>query len=476
MKILRDSNHPLARYRLFRKVCSFLSSVKSRLLSDLHHSKLSSSFFVSLLTRLTSNHSHEEWNIGGCLLAYCPKDQIMAVLSRWSLKRFEQLDRSSVLYATLCRSHPDLLIELIRADLEHHKEDQSQLAKYFREKSSAFTSIAKRETKRFARLALDYLHLLDASRRFLPAVIQQLQKDFFRRAPDEMIEMIGIAASIERGVVQQQSSWNEDGQAMYQLILPSSFPIEHYVQLFLRLYQQWSAEHLVALLQLLLTPNLKEVSMHQIKKQEEWFVKIIVEQHLGKEKFIADLIKYGKEPSLTHLAAYPQFTSPVAMQLIKEAEQNGLVENSRRLTLLQYRQFDDQVFEEFLALFRKTNSDVRQRAQNYSLLLRCAHAAQNPSLMSKVLLYFQKKLLNDQLLVLESFLDSLVEFNRRFVLETLPANLPVIRSIFDLALNHLQESSSIRRTSINYAMDLLRIMEHQPNEQVHNFALELIDK
>ena len=48
--------------------------------------------------------------------------------------------------------------------------------------------------------------------------------------------------------------------------------------------------------------------------------------------------------------------------LIKQEELNVLVESKRRLNLLQYRLSDDQVFDELLSLFKKTNSDVRQRA------------------------------------------------------------------------------------------------------------------
>ena len=400
----------------------------------------------------------------------------MPILSRWSVKRFEQLDRSSVLHAKLLRFHPDLMIELIRADLEHIKEDQDQLRKYFRENGSAFTSIAERETKRFARLVIDYLHLVDKSHRYLPYVVEQLRTEFFRRAPDEMIEMIGIAGSIERGQVQYAPSWGGNGQPFDQFIFPSSFSIEHYVELFFQLYQQWSAEHLFALLELMLTRNRKDLSIYQLNKQEQWFVKIVVEQRLGKEKFLGDLIKYGGESSLELLAAYPQFTLPLVVHLIKQEEQNGLVETKRRLNLLQYRLLDDQVFDEFLSLFKKTNSDVRQRAQNYSLLLRCAHSTQNPALMTKVLLYFQKKLLNDQLLVLELFLDQLTDLDRRFHLQTLPENLEIVRSIFDLALNHLQESSSVRKTCIDYAIALLQATEYHSNESVRNFAIDLIDK
>ena len=96
--------------------------------------------------------------------------------------------------------------------------------------------------------------------------------------------------------------------------------------------------------------------------------------------------------------------------------------------------------------------------------------------MSKELLYFQKKLLNDQLLVLECFLHQLSRFDRRFPLQTLPANLPVNCSIFNLALNDLQESSDVRRMSVDYAMDLLRTAEYHPNEQIRNFDLEVINK
>ena len=171
LRTLLDSNQLLSPVGFFSNACLFISSVKHRLLRDLHHAKLSPWFFANLTTRLTSNHSHEEWNLDGHLLVDCPKDQIMAMLSRRSLKCFEQLDRSSVLYAKLRRSLSDLLIELIRADLEHLKEDQDQLRKYFPKRSSAFHPIAIRELKGFARLVIDYLFLLDTFHRFLPDVI-----------------------------------------------------------------------------------------------------------------------------------------------------------------------------------------------------------------------------------------------------------------------------------------------------------------
>ena len=96
--------------------------------------------------------------------------------------------------------------------------------------------------------------------------------------------------------------------------------------------------------------------------------------------------------------------------------------------------------------------------------------------MTKVLLFFQKALLNAQLLVLESLLGQLTDLDRRFHLQTLPENVEIIRSIFDLALNHLQESSSIERTNVRYGIYLLQTTEHHPNEQVQDFATELIGK
>ncbi|CAF3665730.1 unnamed protein product [Rotaria sp. Silwood1] len=78
--------------------------LKHQILKDLHRIdclKKSSSFFYDLACHLTESNNHEQYNIDAYLLPFCKYDQIIDLLSRWSLKRVEQISLISAFYLKL---------------------------------------------------------------------------------------------------------------------------------------------------------------------------------------------------------------------------------------------------------------------------------------------------------------------------------------------------------------------------------------
>ncbi|CAF3107678.1 unnamed protein product, partial [Rotaria sp. Silwood2] len=51
----------------------------------------------------------------------CRTDQIIDLLSRWSLKRLEQIDSTSAFYSKLILYQPRIVIHLIKGDLNEKK-------------------------------------------------------------------------------------------------------------------------------------------------------------------------------------------------------------------------------------------------------------------------------------------------------------------------------------------------------------------
>ncbi|CAF0878581.1 unnamed protein product [Didymodactylos carnosus] len=60
-------------------------------------------------------------------------DQILDLLSRWSIKRFEPIDSSSLLRSKLICYQPLIVIHLIKEDLNEKKGNEKKLSKYFQD-------------------------------------------------------------------------------------------------------------------------------------------------------------------------------------------------------------------------------------------------------------------------------------------------------------------------------------------------------
>lgn len=172
--------------------------MKNQILEYLHRIdclKKSPTFFYNLIESL----GHDQSNLDAHLLPFCSKDQIFHLLSRWSIQRFEQIPSPSLFRSKLIHHQAGLVVQLIRSDLNERKGNQTKLLDYFRENNRLFAVLARREAKAVCRLTIDYLNQLENHQRLLPNFLQSNQKYFFKKIPEEMIELITIAGSNEPG-------------------------------------------------------------------------------------------------------------------------------------------------------------------------------------------------------------------------------------------------------------------------------------
>ncbi|CAF4820257.1 unnamed protein product [Rotaria sp. Silwood1] len=456
--------------------------LKHQILKDLHRIdclKKSSSFFYDLACHLTESNNHEQYNIDAYLLPFCKYDQIIDLLSRWSLKRFEQIDLTSAFYCKLIRYQPLIIIHLMKADLNEYKNDYEKFSNYFNKKYKTFDLIAKKEPKELLNLTIEYLNQLEKHKRFLPYFIHCNDTYFFEKCPEEMIQIITIIASNQPGQMKYTSSWNNEGYDFSSLQIPRSFSIENYVRLFLALYDtcRWSSNYTIGIFQYILQSPEQPLTLNRLKKQKKWLIDIVVEKHIGKELFLRKLLKEGNKDTLQLFQMYPDFTTPLSIHILSQSERDIAVDDKERLSFLRYQLMTQETFDKFLSLFKKTGSDVNQRVINYQLLLECAIST-NEQYVKIVLEWIEKRFTNEQLNVIESFLSKLTSYSMRFNLEYLSNNINSIQTIIDIAINHLQQSSYTLQIIVNYGMFLLRSVEQHPNKQrkeiIQQFAKKII--
>ncbi|CAF1012073.1 unnamed protein product [Rotaria sp. Silwood1] len=348
-----------------------LKILKNKILKDLHRVdclKKSSSFYYDLACHLTESNNHDQYNIDAYLVPFCKYDQIIDLLSRWSLKRVEQI-----------------------SDLNENKNDYEKFSNYFHENNKIFDLIAKKEPKGLMNLTIEYLNQLEKHKRFLPYFIHCQMK--------------------------HTSSWCNEGFDFSSLQIPRSFSIENYVRLFLALYDtcKWSSNHTIRIFEYIL-----ENRQQALK---------------------------GNEDSLRPFQMYPEFTTPLSIHILSQYERNG------------------------------TSSNVDQRIINYPLFLQCAIST-NEQYVKQVLEWIEKRFTNEQLNVIESFLNKLTSYNMRFNLEYLSNNINSIQTIIDIAINHLQQSTYTLQIILSYGIFLLRSVEQHPNKQrkeiIQQFAKKII--
>ncbi|CAF5052205.1 unnamed protein product, partial [Rotaria sp. Silwood1] len=208
-----------------------------------------------------------------------------------------------------------------------------------------------------------------------------------------------------------------EGFDFSSLQIPRSFSIENYVRLFLALYDtcKWSSNHTIRIFEYIL-----ENRQQALK---------------------------GNEDSLRPFQMYPEFTTPLSIHILSQYERNG------------------------------TSSNVDQRIINYPLFLQCAIST-NEQYVKQVLEWIEKRFTNEQLNVIESFLNKLTSYNMRFNLEYLSNNINSIQTIIDIAINHLQQSTYTLQIILSYGIFLLRSVEQHPNKQrkeiIQQFAKKII--
>ncbi|CAF4091004.1 unnamed protein product, partial [Adineta steineri] len=295
------------------------------------------------------------------------------------------------------------------------------------------------------------------------------------------IELMAIVASNQPGVIKYQSTWSNDGHELGSFSLPRSFSIKNNVELFSVLYDKcnWSSYDISRTLVYMLNNDKLKSNLNNIKKERKWFIDIVINKHIGKDIFIERLKKEGDESILKLLELYPELTTPLSVHLISQLEKKGIVEAKERFSLICYQTMTDEIFNEFLSLFKQTSSDINRRYENYPLFFQCAVSTNGES-VKKVLQWIEKRLTNEALLIIEEFLRKVKSANDKFQLEMLPNNFESIENIIDLALNHLEQSVRTLEIIIGYGILLLQRAEHYRNKtrrkRILGFATSIIKK
>lgn len=153
-----------------------------------------------MASRLTETNNYVRYNIAAHTIPFCTKEQILNLFSRWSIKRLEQIDRTSAFYSKLVRYQPSIIIHLVKEDLNEIKINKDKFSKYFTENLNLFQLIYKKVPKELIHLAIQYLNQLEKHQRLLPEVIYRNQKYFFKKVPEQFIELITIVGSTQPGL------------------------------------------------------------------------------------------------------------------------------------------------------------------------------------------------------------------------------------------------------------------------------------
>ncbi|CAM4750560.1 unnamed protein product [Rotaria magnacalcarata] len=457
---------------------------KHKILDNLHRIdclKKSSSFFYNLACRLTESYHHDQYNLDAHLVPFCSKDQILNLLSRWSIERLEQIDSSSLFRSRLIHYQPLIIIHLIQCDLNEKRINNEKFSNYFHENNRLLSLLAGKQAKAILRLTIEYMNQLEKHKRLLPYFIELNQKNLFKKVPDEMIELFTIVASNQPGTIKYQTPWNAEGSDLYSFAFPRSFSVDHYIRLFFALYDtcKWSANHTIRLFHCMLECSKRYSGLYSSRKRRKWLLDIVINERIGKELFIDKLLKEGNEETLLLFEEYTEITTPLSLYLISQYETNKTVSTRRRLSLIRYQLMTKDIFDQFLTLFYQTNSNVKQREQNYLLFLQCA-VSTNDEQVKNVLQWIQKRCTNERLAIIENFLDSLSRYNNRFHLKILPNNFEIIEAIIELAINHLQKTAYTLQIIVNYGILLLQRVEYHRNkeekEKIQTFACKIIKR
>lgn len=443
--------------------------------------KKSSSFFKDIIIKLTETFNPNEYNINAHLIPFCNKDQILKIFSQWSFKSLEQFNLKSTFFTKLIHYQPVIIIELIKQDLIEKKLKNENISKYFIENENLFNALSKKVPKELICLVIEHFKMLENHKRILPSFIQANQEYFFKKVPNEMIELITMISIHKKGTIFYESRWFHQGYELDTFLFPRSFSIENYRSLFMNLYDkcQWSLNNINEIFKYFLKYSSKTKSLFLLKKEQQWLIHEIIEKYIGKENFLKKLIKEGNENLLELFDFYREITTPLSKHLLLKAERKEIVPDQTRLSLLRYQLMTNEIFDEFLCLFKKTSSDIDKRQINYCYFFECALYT-NEFFIQNVLQWIEKKFTNEQINVIEGFLTKISSSYMKFHLNILPNNINSIETIINIAINHLQMSTSTLQIIINYAIFLLKSIEFYQNKQnkeiIQQFSIKILKK
>jgi hypothetical protein len=90
---------------------------------------------------------------------------------------------------------PQAMFRFIKNELKAKKTNLTKFTSYFRRNHDVLLSLAAKDPKAMCRLAIEHASQLEKHQRSLPYLIQSKQKFFFKKAPDEMIELLIVVAA-----------------------------------------------------------------------------------------------------------------------------------------------------------------------------------------------------------------------------------------------------------------------------------------
>lgn len=234
---------------------------------------------------------------------------------------------------------------------------------------------------------------------------------------------------------------------------------------------RWSTNNTSSLIDRMLNENLDKQSRSSLRRRREWFYNHIIEKRIGKEEFLNKLLKSGSNNQLNLLQDFPELSIPFARHLLAQLDQTEEISSYTRATFLRYEYLTSDIFNQFLSLFQQCGSDVNARRWMYGLIFQCAVSTDQQS-VKRVLQWIEKRFTNEQLVVIESFLENI---NDRFHLEYLPENFESVQAIFNIAFNHMQRTSTTIETILSYGLTLLNRAEYA-QETLQKFACQIIKR
>ena len=353
----------------------------------------------------------------------------------------------------------------MRGDLNQIKTNQNKFLNYMEENPRILQMIVKKQAKELVSLFIEHLNQVEKHQRFLPSIVDSKQVLFFRKAPEEMIKLITIVASTQPGSIRYRETWGGTSE-LSSFSFPSSFSIENYVRLFFALYDKcnWSSHHFIPLLKYLLQNIRNHPNFSSMKKQRKWFWDIVVNARIGKKVVLEKQLKNCDKSILSILENYPELTDPLSVHLLSKQERDGIVTAEQRLELIHYQRMTKELFEQFLSLFNQIGSDVYQRLINYPLFLECALST-SEQFTQDVLQWIEKRVTNEQVIVIEYFIKSLSRYTPQLHLQILLKNVKSIETIINLAINHLERTTNTIQVAAYYGIFLLKQAEHCTNRE-----------
>ncbi|CAF0896335.1 unnamed protein product [Didymodactylos carnosus] len=429
--------------------------IKSRVLGFVNQlcreNKYSKNIFFDIATELTKTHHPEQYNIDFYTLAFCSPLHVEQLLQLWEIRRLDQLRFS--LSARLIKRHPQIVLKLLNNELEDKMKQQQNydVLEFFKEKEEQFSALSKCQDaliyQHICQYVLDLLKKYPKPRREMPSFLSTNMRKYFETAPEQMIDLLKLLLR-ENGLISGHK-YSHGYSREIQLNLPRSLSEKYYTQIFMILYEKMSD-----LNEVLNTffENQKHKNFYSITTRRKYFFENIVQKQIGIDKFLKKLYSHASTDTLSRLEEFPQLTSPLSKYLLARKEKEEPVDAVDKLTYLKY-DFLEQNFDEFVKLMKETNADVEQRAKNLSSLLKCSICTRQ--FEEKVLNLIEKRLTNEQLMVIENLIRSFSEFNDYFHLNVLIKYRTVFESIFAYAFKHQQRTWSTLQVIFSYASFLV---------------------